>query len=282
MLKVTYKIKYILLFSIAMTLTLVASAQDVTLRSVNRSTLIGIGGVSLYDTYLSPSTYSGLSVSLLSERINATHFFNDKLLLQQQFFLQTGFTENSSSTGNEYYGDVSYRASLLYPLARYKQLRVLGGGGGEITLGGIYNQRNSNNPGALKTSFNINLQAMAIYNWRMLTFRWQLTSPIVGMFFSPGYGQSYYEIFLLGNGAGTIMLGSPFNQLILQNYFTVVVPVGNFTIRTGYLGRLLKTDVNNITTKVNSHQFMIGLAMESLNFGGTKAKNRTNSQSCYY
>ncbi len=259
-----------------------ASAQETTPKSVNRSTLIGIGGISLYDTYLSPSNYSGISMSILSERINATHFLDDKLLLQQQFFLQTGFTENSSSSSNEYYGDISYRASFLYPLAQCKQLRVLGGGGGEMTIGGIYNQRNSNNPGALKTSLNINLQAMAIYNWRMLTFRWQLSSPIIGMFFSPGYGQSYYEIFLLGNGAGTIMLGSPFYQLILQNYFTVDIPVGNVTIRTGYLGRILKTDVNNIITKVNSHQFMIGLAVESLNFGGSKTRSKANFQSCYY
>lgn len=275
-------IKYILPFAIVMVFTLMMSAQDITNRSVNRATLIGLGGISLHDSYLSPSTYNGWTLSLLSERINATHLAKDKLLLQQQFFLQTGFANNPSTSGSEYYGDISYKTSLLYPLIKHKQLRILGGGGTELGLGGIYNQRNSNNPGSLKISLDINLQAMAIYNWRSLTFRWQLSSPIVGMFFSPGYGQSYYEIFLLGNGAGTVMLGTPFNRLILQNYFTADIPVGNFTIRTGYLGKTLKTEINNITTKINSHQFMIGLAIESLNLGGKKVKNNSTIQSCYY
>ena len=156
------------------------------------------------------------------------------------------------------------------------------GGGAEAALGGIYNQRNSNNPGSLKTSLNLNISAMATYGWRNMTFRWQLTSPFAGLFFSPAYGQSYYEIFMLGNGAGTILFGSFFNQLSLQNYLTVDIPVKNITIRTGYLGNYYKTDVNSIITKIDSHQFMLGLAVESINIGGKKQQSNKLIKSSFY
>jgi len=158
----------------------------------------------------------------------------------------------------------------------------LGGGGWEASLGGIYNERNSNNPGSLKVSTNLNLSAMALYNWRWLTFRWQLSTPFAGMFFSPEYGHSYYEIFTLGNDKGTVHFGSFHNQLSLRNYFTVDVPLRNITLRAGYLGNYYKTDVNELVTKIVSHQFMLGLAFESLNFGGKKARRNSLLKSSYY
>jgi hypothetical protein len=123
---------------------------------------------------------------------------------------------------------------------------------------------------------------MALYNWRWLTFRWQLSTPFAGMFFSPEYGHSYYEIFTLGNDKGTVHFGSFHNQLSLRNYFTVDVPLRNITLRAGYLGNYYKTDVNELVTKIVSHQFMLGLAFESLNFGGKKARRNPLLKSSYY
>lgn len=244
--------------------------------------MIGLGQSFLNDTYLSPLQYKGLTTSILSERISSTRFIDNQVILQQKFNLQVAFTKNPSASASEYYGNVSYNANLLYPFFNNYNLKLYVGAGAEGELGGIYNQRNSNNPGSLKTSINLNLSAMATYGWRNMTFRWQLTSPFAGLFFSPAYGQSYYEIFMLGNGSGTILLGSFFNQLALQNYFTIDIPVKNITIRTGYIGSYYKTDVNSIITKIDSHQFMIGLAAESINIGGKKQRNNKLIKSSFY
>lgn len=266
--------------------TCMVSSQEKTdsfsLKSVNQSTLFGIGKAFLNDTYLSPLKYSGTSMSLLHERIQGTSFFNEKLLLQQQFQLQIAITENPTATASEYYGNIYYTITGFYPLLKTTDFRLYGGGGWEASLGGIYNARNSNNPGSLKVSTNLNLSAMALYNWRIFTFRWQLSTPVSGMFFSPEYGHSYYEIFSLGNNKGTIHFGSFHNQPALRNYFTVDVPVGNVTLRTGYLGNYYKTNVNELTTRIISHQFMIGLAAESLNFGGKKVRRNSWLNSVYY
>lgn len=257
-------------------------AQERAMKSTNQATLLGVGKAFLTDTYLSPLKYSGLTMSLLHDRISPTRHLNEKLLLQQQFQIQLAFTKNPSASASEYAGEVSYSVNAFYPFFKNAKFSLLAGGGGDASLGGIYNVRNSNNPGSLKTSVNLDLSAMATYNWRRLTFRWQASTPFLGMFFSPAYGQSYYEIFSLGNGKGTVRFASFQNQLALRNYFTVDIPLNNLTIRTGYLGDFYRTNVNDITTKIISHQFVLGFAVESLNFGGLKAKNSKRIKSSYY
>lgn len=251
-------------------------------KSVNQSTLFGIGTMYLTDTYLSPLEYSGISLSLMHERLNATSLFKDKLLLQQQYFLQTSSTDNPIGNSKTYYGNLDYKINGFYPLLKDHSFRLLGGVGADLSLGGIYNIRNSNNPAQLKASTNINLSVLAFYNWKMLTFRWQVTSPLLGVFFSPEYGHSYYEIFVLGNNKGTIHLGSPANQKGLRNYITADYPVGNLTLRAGYLGNYYRTDVNNLITSISSHQFMIGLTFESLSFGRKNVRENEWIKSVYY
>lgn len=249
---------------------------------VNQSTLIGIGKASIYDSYLSPLYYDGTAISLLHDRIKRSDYFNKKLLLQNRFRIQTGITENPSSTASEYWGSIYYSLNGFYPISDSNNLRLYGGGGIQASLGGIYNVRNSNNPGSLKSDFNLNMGVMALYNWKRFTFRWQVTSPFAGIFFSPGYGHSYYEIFTLGNNKGTLHFGSFHNQLAFRNYFTVDIPANNITFRVGYLWDYYNTDVNQLATIINSHQLVLGLAFESLSFGGKKGRKKSEFNSIYY
>ncbi|MDR1518092.1 MAG: DUF3316 domain-containing protein [Dysgonamonadaceae bacterium] len=251
-------------------------------KPVNRAVLLGMGRSALADSYLSPLEYDGLALSLLYDQLNGSRFFNEKLLLQHRFQVEIASTRNPAETSSEYLGIISYGLTGLYPIARTPKLRVFGGTGWDVGIGGIYNLRNSNNPGSLKLSTNLNLSALAIYNCKNFTFRWQMGTPFLGLYFSPDYGQSYYEIFSLGNDDGTVVLGSFHNQIGLRNYFTVDYPVGNFTIRAGYLGNYYRTEINNLTTKIISHQLMLGFATELLNFGGKKIKEHSWLKSVYY
>ncbi len=257
-------------------------ADNLPVPTVNHSTLIGIGKACLTDSYLSPLTYDGVSISLLHDRIKASPYFNGALLLQQQFEIQTAITKNPTASASEYYGDIRYHITGYYPLLDVDHFTLLVGGGAALSLGGIYNVRNTNNPGSLKTSVNLQLSTMALYQWKDVTFRWQLTSPFAGMFFSPEYGHSYYEIFTLGNNKGTVHFGSFHNQLALRNYFTIDLPIHNFTLRTGYLGDYLLTDVNQLDTRIISHQFVVGLVFESIHFTGKKVRNNSSIRSSYY
>ena len=86
----------------------------------------------------------------------------------------------------------------------------------------------------------------------------------------------------LGNNKGIVHFGSFHNQLALRNYFTIDIPIRNVTLRTGYLGDYLRTDVNQLDTRIISHQFVIGLAFESIHFGGRQVQNNPSINSSYY
>ncbi len=261
-------------------------AQDneplVPVSLVNQSTLVGVGTLFLEDTYLSPLRYDGTTFTILHDRLNASRFVNARLLLQQQFKIQAAITKNPTSSASEYYGELDYRVCGLYPMLGDSSFRLLAGGGWEASLGGIYNVRNSNNPGSFKASTNLNILVMAFYSWREMTFRWQLGMPFAGLFFSPEYGHSYYEIFTLGNSERTLCFASFHNQQAFRNYFTVDLPIGNVTLRAGYLCDYYRTDQNQLVTRILSHQFVLGLAFESLYFGGKRVRNNQWLESVYY
>jgi hypothetical protein len=260
-------------------------SQESTQQSVipvNQSTLIGIGKAYLEDSYLSPIKYEGIAISLLHDRIKASRKYGSNILIQNQFRIQTAITKNPTLSSSEYWGNLNYNLNIFYPLIDSGKLRLYGGGGTEALFGGIYNVRNTNNPGSLKTYVNLNLSSMALYKLRNLSLRWQLSTPFAGMFFSPEYGHSYYEIFTLGNDKGTVHFGSFHNQLALRSYFTVDIPFQNLTIRTGYLWDYYATDVNELITRTNAHQFMLGLAFESLYVGGKRAQDKSIIKSVYY
>ncbi len=251
-------------------------------KSVNQSTLFGLGSMLITDTYLSPLEYSGTSLSLLHERLNSSCLLHNKLLFQQQFFLQASSTNNPIGNAKSYFGNIDYNLNSFYPILKSNSFKVFGGLGVDLSLGGIYNIRNSNNPAQLKTSVNLNATILAFYQWKLLTLRWQVTSPFLGAFFSPEYGHSYYEIFVLGNNQGTIHFGSPTNQIGLKNYISADYPIGNLTMRLGYLKNYYRTNVNNLITSISSHQFVIGLVFESLNFGRRDVERNEWLKSVYY
>lgn len=277
---ITKKIKIFVLLIIVFSASV--KAQEDVYKTTNRSTLLGVGRVKLYDTYLSPLKYSGTTISILHDRVSPSFFLKDKLVLQQQFMLQSAITQNPIGTAQDIYLNASYSANSLCEFYKNSSLRILGGGGLDLSLGGLYNNRNSNNPVSIKTSTNLHLSLMGIYNWKRFTFRWQMSSPFIGVLFSPKYGQSYYEIFSLGNSSDVVKLASLHNQYSLTNYFTIDIHARKHTFRVGYLGNYYISNVNSLNTNILSHQFVIGLAFETLNFGGTRARNNKHIQSSYY
>lgn len=248
---------------------------------VNQSTLFGVGSMILTDTYLSPLQYNGLSLSVFYERLNGTSIFDGKMLMQQQFLLQGASTDNPISNSNSYFANIDYHLHGYYLILKTESFRLFGGAGTELSVGGIYNVRNSNNPAQLKISVNLNASLLAFYKWKMLTLRWQVSSPLIGAFFSPEYGQSYYEIFVLGNDSRVVHFATPSNQRGLRNYITVDYPIGKLTVRAGYLRNYYRTEVNNLITSISSHQFVIGLAFESLSFGRKDVVNNDWLKSVY-
>lgn len=95
-----------------------------------------------------------------------------------------------------------------------------------------------------------------------MVLRYQVNLPVMGVMFSPHYGQSYYEIFSLGNSSGVIRFTSLHNQPSLRQMLSVDLPIGYTKMRFSYLADLQQSNVNNIKTHTYSHVFMVGFVKD--------------------
>lgn len=258
--------------------------------SVNDATLLGAGGYRLMDTYLSPGKkldYKGWGLRILNERMKMTRLADYRISRQQLISVDIASTDNPASTATDFAGFADYSLGYHYHFTVLPGLKLLAGASAHGMVGFIYNTRNGNNPASAKADIDLNLSGMAIYSFKIreypLTLRYQLTMPFAGVLFSPHYGQSYYEIFNLGNNSGVVQFNSFHNKFALKNYFTVDFPVGNLTVRAGYLHSTYSTDVNSLQSHIISHSFLIGLVKEFVAFGGKRLKNNTRKyKSAYY
>ncbi len=260
--------------------SLYAQSED-KITSTNNATLIGIGSSNLYDTYLSPLKYTGTSLHLFNERMRKSSWFDNKFTKQQLVDIELSKTNNPIGNATQYSILGEYSWGGHYNLVKTNKFRFSAGGLWNIAGGVIYNQRNSNNPASAKAYTNINLSAIAFYNWKSITFRGQLDAPVAGIVFSPHYGQSYYEISL-GNSVGVVNFASLHNQRALRTYFTADIPISKISIRIGYLGSFYQTKIHDLQTHNYSNSFVIGFVSESINFSGNKLKKNKIIDSSFY
>lgn len=254
---------------------------DERINSTNNATLLGIGSSSLYDTYLSPLKYTGTSFHLMNERMKKTSWFNNKFTKQQLIDLEVTTTKNPIGNATQYSVLLGYTLGGHYNLIKTDKFRFSAGGLWNISGGVLYNQRNSNNPASARAYSNIHLSAIAFYSWKTITFRGQVDTPLLGILFSPHYGQSYYEISL-GNSVNVVNFASLHNQRALRTYFTADIPISKVSVRVGYLGSFYQTKIHNLHTHNYSNSFVIGLVSESINLSGSKIRTNKIIDSSFY
>ena len=207
--------------------------------------MIGWGYVDMLDTYLSPERYKGWQVNYLS---HTTHEREDRristLSVQQGSFAHA---DNRSGNANEMQAMYHFAYAWHYNWHFLNQrLNVKAGGMLNTHLGMLYNARNSNNPMQAKVGLNVAPSVMASYRFSIknkpLTVRYEADAPLLGMMFSPNYGQSYYEIFSEGNYDHNIVVTHPVNALSLRQMLTLDFSLYKTTFRIGYLGNYQQAD----------------------------------------
>ena len=236
------------------------------------------------DTYLTPGSripYKGWGVRVMDERMKLTRLLSGRISRQQIVSADFSVTRNGAGTTRALSGFLDYTLGYHYRFEPLPDLRLLAGASAHAMVGFIYGTRTSNNPASAKADVDLNVSAMALYHLKIkdypLTLRYQFEVPFLGFLFSPHYGQSYYEIFNLGNNSGIVPITSFHNKQAMKNYLTVDFPIGKFTFRAGYLNSLYYLNVNGIRSHILSNSFVIGFVKEFIAFGGKRVhKNRYN------
>lgn len=235
-------------------------------RFITRATMYGVGFTNVFDTYLSPQEYKGVDFRISRESMRMTKWMNGNVSLQSFFQADLGYTHNRVDNNNMFSGLANWNYGLHYNFPITSNFKLLAGGLIDLNGGFVYNLRNGNNPAQARAYINLDASGMAIWDLRIknypISLRYQVNLPFAGIMFSPNYGQSYYEIFTLGNWNGVINFISLHNQPSLRQMLTVDFPVGRVKMRLAYLWDAQQSKVNDIKTHTYSHVFMVGFVKE--------------------
>ena len=235
-------------------------------RLVTRATMYGVGFTNVFDTYLSPQEYKGIDFRFSRESMRMTKWANGKLSLQSFFQADLGYTHNKVDNNNTFSALANWNYGLHYNFPITSNFKLLAGGLADLNGGFVYNLRNTNNPASARAYINLDASGMAIWELKIknypLTLRYQINLPLMVVMFSPHYGQSYYEIFSLGNSGGVVKFTSLHNQPSLRQMLTADFPVGRAKIRLGYIWDTQQSKVNDIKTHTYSHVFMVGFVKD--------------------
>ncbi len=253
---------YIMVWLLATALATYAQYTD-TIRAVRYTHLFGFGSVNLLDTYLSPLEYKGQHFSTL-------HTTYRTLRPGSRWTLSSRYggdvAQATSPTDDGKYWDANfYAAAALRRKMKHKRgsaLNIEGGFMGETFLGGTYSTRGGNNPAQGRLGAQIGLSGEASYTFYLWHKPWRavaaLDVPLLGVCFSPRYGQSYYEIFELRQDDHNIRctyLGNAPSALFTA---MIEIPLGKTALAVGYQADVRQSHLSYLKRHSWQNRFVIG------------------------
>ena len=278
----------LLLSILCVMLSAMAFAQDepTTLRPVTSSYTYEIGEATLANTYLTPLKYKGWDMALNYERMQAMKFNPEKWVMRLTAGIDLNRTDNPAKNATMWRLVADFSWGMTYRFKLPHNITLAGGGSTSLDLGCVYNARNGNNPVAVEAAWTVNLTGYASWNVKIgrlpVTLRYQPTIPLTGVFFSPDYGELFYEIYL-GNHSGLAHCAWWGNYFRMENFVTADLHLGATSLRVGFRNNILSTSINDITTRTITYSAVIGVTTEWISLNPSrKADNSARIISALY
>ncbi|MDD6892341.1 MAG: DUF3316 domain-containing protein [Bacteroidales bacterium] len=232
-------------------------------REFARSLLVGGGLAHTLDTYLTPLEYTGGGACIVFEQVRGVRRWGRTWLSQHWVQADYTYTHNPAKSAYMHSGMLQYAYSLQRPFPLTSWLTGTAGPQVEAGVGGIYNHRNSNNPAQAKATLSLGAAARLTALCRVgsvpLRVAWQAHLPLVGLAFSPQYGESYYEMFSLGEGGWhNVVFTSLHNRPTFRQLLSVDVPVGRGVCRVGWLADIRQTRIHHLKYHSWTHSLLVG------------------------
>jgi len=264
------KIATLLVLLILSALPIILKAQFISGDTINRChikvscTTHGISILNNLDTYLSGYNYHGAGYSYNHENFRDARLGRHKFKYQTLFGGTIGTTELFDS--KQYTLLLKHSWSGYHPFKINERLQLLAGAQIQLSGGALYIPTNGNNLVSVKLHTSLAATSMAIYKiplrTRKITTRYQIDVPLIGVAFSPAFGQSYYEIFGLGNYDNILHLIHPFNAPSWRHTLSADVPLGkkqSTILRASYIADIFQSEINELRTHIYNHTFSIGV-----------------------
>ena len=241
-------------------------------KEVLHSTMLGVGSSNVLDTYLSSYNYTGTDYRIQRETMRMTNLWKGRVANQSLIDVNADINENHAGNLDEYAGGVRYTQGWFYnfmngnvvnPVERsHSHFNFAAGLSASGYLGVVYISRSGNNPAQAKADLMINVSGLATYDMVIAKhhylWRYQVSFPLMGIAFSPNFGQSYYEAFVAEHYDHNVVFAYPGNMPSMRHKLTLDIPIKRYTLRVGYVGEFHQSMFNHLKYHSYAHDFMIG------------------------
>lgn len=251
-----------LLLSAALSVAACSSwAQADSARLVTRATMVGLGCDNMLDTYLSEEKFSGLQLSFVShiERQREGRAWSREIVHRAAVAEGWDRSHDNRILGAMY--DMQYR--WMRQVVQTECFRLKAGVGANGFFDVLYMPGNGNNPVQLHMGASAVAAANAAYHFHIrrlpVAVCWDVSAPVLGVAFSPAYGQSYYELFGRGNYDRNVVVSQPFNMPSMRHLFAFDFGFRSVSLRIGYLGDYRQSKFHDIKYHEWQHSVVVGV-----------------------
>ena len=237
------------------------AAQMVSAQLTENTKYLGVGTVNVLDTYLSPEEYKGTEIRFMDY---TTRYRDERKWVRTLIHhASINMSHNRADNNNEMGGMYTFQYQWRRQWKPMPALTLQGGGGVDANIGFLYNTRNSNNPAQARMSLCLSPAGSAAYDFhigkRPMTVRYDVSVPLVGVMFSPNYGQSYYEIFSRGDYDHNVVATTIADMPSMRQLLTLSTTFKKTTLSIGYMGDYQQAKVNHLKNHTYSHLIMLGI-----------------------
>lgn len=213
-------------------------------------------------TYLSPLRYHGGGYGVSGQLSKAMPFNPRHAIMHFDSSLEFDNLLNPAETARMIGLMASFGWGMSWRTQLPNSIQLTAGASAGIEGGAYYLLRNGNNPVQAMASFNLAPRLSLSRPVRMGKLDILLSDcvslPSLSVFFCPGYGETYYEIYL-GNHSGLVHAGWWGNNFRINNLLSATIDFGKTAAMIGYRFRTDTQWANNLNTKVFSHSLVIGV-----------------------
>ena len=247
----------------ATTPQLTASPERLPLSGVvERTYLLGVGYNHVYDSYLSPLDYKGSTLGFTRIGERTMRRGQGRWSQMTYFDLNASHLNNPVGNATTWDGEMQFNYGQHYHVMTQPTWNFSLGGLLGAHFGGTYNTRNGNNPGQMRMAVDLSASAVAMRQFTLWkkhwTWRTQCDLPLMWAFFTPNYGQSYYEIFTLGHANENVVFSHPFNAPSMRLISTISIPFGTSSLTLGYKADIRQSTAHHLDRHAWHHTFLIG------------------------
>lgn len=264
------KIKYILPFLLLLLSAGAVVAQDSISslpRPVTSEYRLEVGATNARSTYLSPLRYSGTLWGASGEWSKAFQKNPEHIVMTFAGGMNYRNMLNPAHSARMLGFDMKFNWGMAYRQRLPYNLQFTAGGLFDINGGALYLTRNGNNPVTVLASVGIDIDASLSYHFQIgklpVLVSDRITIPTLGAFFSPEYGETYYEIYL-GNRQGLAHCGWWGNNFCIGNLLMVKLDFGRTAMEIGYRYDYRSFYANHLVTRTAVNSFVIGVIPQGL------------------